>query len=207
MTDTDTPHKIFIIEDESTLRESLQVLFESVQYEVEAFPNAQEFLKTYHSAMHGCLVTDIRLPGMSGLELLEQLNQQKSLVSVIIITGHGDIPMAVRAMKAGAVDFFLKPLNEQCILEAIQKCVCQSKNNLSVDLIKQKINSLSERERQITELILEGKLNKQIAYDLDISISTVESHRASVMNKMGAKNLAHLVKLYLEGSGSITAKW
>ena len=135
---------------------------------------------------------------MSGLELQEHLKTLKSQLHVIIITGYGDIQMAVRAMKAGAIDFILKPLNDQYLLETVQKCFSNSVDTHSIDLINERISQLSQRERQIIDLILDGKLNKEIAYELSISISTVEAHRASIMHKMQAKNLAQLIKLYLQ---------
>lgn len=193
---------IFIIDDEPEVCQALRWLFESVQYQVETYETAQDFLKTDNSSKQGCLVTDVRLPGMSGLELLEQLKVQKNHLPVIIVTGHGDIQMAVRAMKAGAVDFILKPFNDQCLLEVVQNCINHSLTSHSVQLINERINSLSDRERQIIDLILNGKLNKEIAYELSISISTVEAHRANLMHKMQAKTLAHLVKLYLEAQFS-----
>ncbi len=189
---------IFIIDDESEVCNALRWLFESVQFNVETYGTAQLFLEHYDHRMQGCLIADVRLPEMSGLELLEQLKQQKSNLPVIMITGHGDIKMAVRAMKAGAFDFIEKPFNEQGLLETVQKCMSLSKNISSVELINERINKLSDRERQIINLIVDGKLNKEIAYDLSISISTVEAHRANIMHKMQAKNLAHLIKIYLQ---------
>lgn len=189
---------IFIIDDESEVCNALRWLFESVQFNVETYGTAQLFLEHYDHRMQGCLIADVRLPEMSGLELLEQLKQQKSNLPVIMITGHGDIQMAVRAMKAGAFDFIEKPFNEQGLLETVQKCMSLSKNISSVELINERINKLSDRERQIINLIVDGKLNKEIAYDLSISISTVEAHRANIMHKMQAKNLAHLIKIYLQ---------
>lgn len=195
---TENNQTVFIIDDEIEVLNSLKLLFESVHFSVETFENANLFFETYNKNQVGCIIMDVRLPGMSGLELLEHLKQEKSHLPVIIITGHGDIQMAVRAMKAGAVDFLLKPLNDQCLIETVQKCLKKSTHSQSLDLINERINSLSVRERQIIELILDGQLNKQIAYELSISISTVEAHRANIMNKMEAKNLAQLIKFYLQ---------
>lgn len=189
---------IFIIDDELQVCNALSWLFKSVQFNVETYENAQLFLDKYNQEKQGCIIMDVRLPGMSGLELLEQLKAQRSNIPVIIITGHGDIQMAVRAMKAGAVDFILKPFNDQCLLETVQKCISKTVSTSSIDLIQERINNLSDRERQIINLILDGKLNKQIAYDLSISISTVEAHRANIMHKMQAKNVAQLIKMYLQ---------
>lgn len=189
---------IFIIDDEVNVCNALSWLFKSVQFNVEAYENAQLFLEKYNHEKQGCIIMDVRLPGMSGLELLEQLKTQRSNIPVIIITGYGDIQMAVRAMKAGAVDFILKPFNDQCLLETVQKCISKTVSTNSIDLIQERINILSDRERQIINLILDGKLNKQIAYELSISISTVEAHRANIMHKMQAKNVAQLIKMYLQ---------
>lgn len=191
-------HTIFIIDDEINVCNALSWLFKSVQFNVETYENAQLFLEKFTNEKQGCIIMDVRLPGMSGLELLEQLKAQKIHIPVIIITGYGDIQMAVRAMKAGAVDFILKPFNDQCLLETVQKCINKTSNTGSIELIQERINSLSDREKQIINLILDGKLNKQIAYDLSISISTVEAHRANIMHKMQAKNLAQLIKMYLQ---------
>jgi two-component system response regulator FixJ len=189
---------VYIIDDEFEVCKALEYLFQSVQFNVETYKNAHMFLNKYNPNLQGCLIADVRLPEMSGLELLEQLKQQKSSLPVIIITGYGDIQMAVRAMKAGAKDFLLKPFNNQCLLETVQKCVNETSNMTSCEEIKQRINTLSHREHQITNLILDGKLNKEIAYELSISISTVEAHRARIMHKMGAKNLAQFIKMYLQ---------
>ena len=197
-----TNQTIYIIDDNAELCDALQWLFESVQFNVETYPNAKMFLDQKIDNRLGCLLTDVRMPGISGLELLEQLKLQKNRLPVIIITGYGDVPMAVRAMKAGAVDYILKPFNEQCLLEAVQKCITQSRNTNSIDEICERIKQLSDREQQIINLIVDGKLNKEIAYELSISISTVEAHRSNIMQKMQAKNLAQLVKIYLQSKFS-----
>lgn len=189
---------VFIIDDEAEVRGALRCLFELNQLPVETYETAALFIEKYTSSRQGCLITDVRLSGMSGLELLEQLHTQNSSLPVIIITGYGDIQMAVRAMKAGAKDFLLKPLNNQVLLETVQNCISQSEDLSSLELINERINSLSSRELNIIDLILEGKLTKEIAYELSVSISTVEAHRASIMQKMHARNLAQLIKFYLQ---------
>lgn len=189
---------IYIIDDEIEVCGALKWLFESVQFKVETYASANNFLELYKPSMRGCLIVDVRLPGMSGLELLDHLKLKKPHLPVIMMSGFADIPMAVRAMKSGAIDFILKPFNEQCLLEAVQKCISQSTNHYSIELIHEHIASLSTREHQVIELILDGKLNKQIAFELSISISTVEAHRANIMRKMKAKNLAQLIKWYLQ---------
>ena len=189
---------IYIIDDDIDICDALRWLFESVHFKVETYKSAQMFLDSYTFNKHGCLIVDVRMPIMSGLELLEHLNLQKSHLPVIIMTGYGDISMAVRAMKLGAIDFVVKPFNEQCLLEIVQKLPANCKDINPVEDINERINSLSERERQVIDLILDGKLNKEIAFELSISISTVEAHRANIMRKMQAKNLAQLVKLCLQ---------
>ena len=189
---------IYIVDDDSDVCDALRWLFESVHFNVETYKSAHAFLDNYNNNKQGCIIVDVRMPVMSGLELLEHLNLQKKHLPVIMITGYGDIPMAVRAMKLGAIDFVLKPFNEQCLLEIVQKLPVEAMNPNPIEQINERISSLSERERQVIALILEGKLNKEIAYELSISISTVEAHRANIMRKMQAKNLAQLIKLCLQ---------
>lgn len=191
---------VIIVDDDPEICASFRWLFESVNLRVQAYENAKDFLDNYDATQHGCLIIDVRMPIISGLELLEYLNTTKNQLSVIIITGYGDIPMAVRAMKAGAADFILKPVNHQDLLEVAQSCLKKNQNNtfqLQSDF-SQRINSLTKREKQIMDLVIEGKLNKQIAYELNISISTVEAHRAKVMKKMETKTLAALIRANLQ---------
>ena len=189
---------IFIVDDDLDVCKALRWLFESVCFNVETYISAHLFLENYNSNKKGCLIVDVRMPIMSGLELLEYLKAQKSRLPVIIITGYGDIAMAVRAMKLGAVDFLLKPFNHHCLLETVQKSMSTSVNTSEIEQINERINRLTYRERQVIDLILAGKLNKEIAYELSISMSTVEAHRANKMQKMQAKNLAQLIKFYLQ---------
>lgn len=194
----DTTQTVFIIDDEPEVSNALQWLFESVGIQVKAYKNAYEFLEHYNANMRGCLISDVRMPGMSGLELIEKLKEQNNLLPVIIITGYGDVLMAIRAMKAGAIDFILKPVNDQNLLEIVQQRLNQSATqNTWLKEISDRIQTLTEREIQVIELIVEGKLNKEICYELSISRSTVEAHRASIMKKMQAKNLAQLIKMYV----------
>lgn len=194
---------IFIVDDEPDVSHALRWLFESVHLKVETYTSAYDFLAKSQHHRQGCLIVDVRMPEMSGLELLEKLNAKKNRLPVIMITGFGDIAMAIRAMKLGAVDFILKPLNHQDLLESVQKCLNKAVNTHFIDEIHQRLNRLSERERQVIELIIEGRLNKEIAYKLAISISTVEAHRANIMRKMQAKNLAQLIKLYLQAQVNV----
>jgi two-component system response regulator FixJ len=194
-----SPRTVYIIDDEPSVGTALRWLFESVHLPVTHYSSAALFLEHYRPSMQGCILLDVRMQGMSGLELLEHLHLHKNKIPVIMITGYGDISMAVRAMKLGACDFVVKPMNDQYLLDLVQKQM----NNTWVDVrhiesIHERIRSLTERERQIIDLILSGKLTKEIAYELSISISTVEAHRANIMRKMQAKNLAQLIKFYLQ---------
>ncbi|KTC90527.1 response regulator [Fluoribacter dumoffii] len=194
-----TDAAVFIVDDDPEICQALRWLFESVDIPVSTYENAKDFLVNYDPRQQGCLIIDVRMPLMSGLELLEHLNASKTQLSVIMITGYGDIPMAVRAMKAGATDFILKPVNHQYLLEITQKCLQKSSDypvQPQTDFFE-RIERLTKRERQVMDLVIEGKLNKQIAHELDISISTVEVHRANVMRKMEAKTLAELIKINL----------
>ena len=198
-----TNQTILIVDDDSAVCNALRCLFESVNFKVETYHSAHEFLAKYNRNKPGCLILDVRMPVMSGLELLEQLKLHKSKLPVIMISGHADLHMAIRAMKLGAVDFVLKPFNDQCLLEIAQKYTSSTFNEKvndkinTVDEINECLDRLSARERQVLDLIAEGKLNKEIAHALSISMSTVEVHRANVMRKMKARNLVQLIKFYL----------
>lgn len=189
---------IFIIDDDLEMRNSLCWLLESVRFNTESFDSATGFLKKYEMNRTGCILLDVRMPDMSGLELLDTLNSLKNSLPIIMITGHGDVPMAIRAMKSGAMDFILKPFNDQQLVEQIQKAIIQ---NSQASILPEAKNitscfaTLTIREREVMELVVEGKLNKQIAFKLNIAISTVEYHRGRMMKKMQAKNIAQLVKM------------
>lgn len=174
-------------------------LFESVDLKVKTYENAQAFLNDYHQDLRGCLLIDVNLPEMSGIELLEQLKPIKKGFSIIMMTGYGDIPMAVRAMKAGASDFILKPFDEEQLLKIIQNYLKENNDQITLSQsdVQMRINSLTKREKEIMHFVVEGKLNKQIAFELDISTSTVEVHRAKVMKKMQVKTLTDLIKINL----------
>ncbi|HHF7372963.1 response regulator transcription factor [Legionella bozemanae] len=190
---------VFVVDDDPEICRSFRWLFESVNIPVKTYENAKAFLDSYDGTQKGCLIIDVRMPIMSGLELLEHINSLRNQLSVIMITGYGDIPMAVRAMKAGATDFILKPVNHQHLLEITQKCLKKIHTNSiqSQSNFYERLDRLTKRERQVMDLVIEGKLNKQIAHELDISISTVEVHRANVMRKMETKTLAELIKINL----------
>ena len=191
---------IFIVDDDKKVRDALLWLFTSVQLPVETFDSASQFIDKYKSNRPGCLIIDVRMPGMSGLELLELLKLNKCHLPIIVITGHGDIPMAVRAMKAGAVDFICKPFNDQYLLDQIQKTLNQNHSaddTQQNELISACFATLTSREKDILVRITDGQLNKQIAYELNIAQSTVETTRSKIMKKMQAKTMAQLIKNYV----------
>jgi RNA polymerase sigma factor (sigma-70 family) len=197
---------VFIVDDEEAVRDSLQWLLESSGLKVALFDSAEAFLQGYDPAQPGCLVVDVRMPGMSGLELQEKLTEQHYSIPVIFITGHGDVPMAVQAVKHGAADFLEKPFNDKELLQIVQRCLEQDQQQRAkqqqVDSTQSRLASLTPREREVMQLVVAGKLNKQIADQLNISIKTVEAHRAKVMEKAGAHSLAELVQIVLASRDS-----
>lgn len=190
---------VFIIDDDQAVRRFLSGLIESVNLQVETFASAQEFLDAYEPGRLGCLLLDIRMPGMSGLELQNELAERACSLPIIILTGHGNVQVAVHAMKAGAVDFIEKPFNNELLLDRIQKAVAESVDAGSARIKRQDIAGrmarLTPRERQVLDLVICGDTNKGVARRLDISERTVEIHRSNVMAKMQAKSLAELVKI------------
>ncbi|MFL6549044.1 MAG: response regulator transcription factor [Povalibacter sp.] len=202
------PHRkpvIYIVDDDEGMRRALTVLMTTVGYNAVAFARPAEFLAKYDPDQQGCLVLDVRMPEMSGLEVQQQLNRKGSLLPVILVTGHGDIPMAVQAMKDGAFDFLQKPFRDQDLLDRINAALKQDAENRAMveqhaDL-RRRAESLTPREREVMALVVDGKANKVVAIDLGLSERTVEIHRANVMEKMGARSVAHLVKMQLKLSG------
>jgi len=192
---------VYIVDDDKAVRDSLSWLIESINIKVEAFPSAQEFLDNYKPENPGCLIADVRMPGISGLELQKILNEKNYTIPMILITGHGDVPMAVRAFKNGAVDFIEKPFNDQVLLERVNQCLekdqIERKQNKDLQSKMALLATLSPREREVLDQVVVGKQNKIIAADLGISNKTVEAHRANVMEKMGVGSLADLVTLYV----------
>lgn len=190
---------IFIVDDDVDVRVSLQALLKAEGYAAETFESAMAFLASDAPARRGCLIADIRMPDMDGLALQEELVRRKAELPVIVVTGHGDVPLAVRAMKAGAVDFLEKPYDEAVLLASIRRALVAaeetSERAASLHEAEARIASLTEREREVLDLLAAGKANKVIAYELDISPRTVEIHRARVMEKMQAKSLAELVRM------------
>jgi FixJ family two-component response regulator len=192
---------VYVVDDDEGMRRALSLLLNTVGYQTAAFASPKEFLQKFKPDTAGCLLLDIRMPGMSGLELQQHLNRMGSMLPVIFITGHGDVPMAVQAMKEGAFEFVQKPFREQDLLDRINHALEQDQENrgnlaLRVDVAR-RVESLTPRERQVMAMVVDGAANKVIAIDLDLSERTVEIHRAKVMEKMGARSVAHLVKLQL----------
>ncbi|MES9958258.1 MAG: response regulator transcription factor [Sedimenticola sp.] len=192
---------VFIVDDDQEVRDALQLLMESVGLNVETFGSAQEYLDQFEPGRPGCLVLDIRMPGMSGLDLQARLAAENIHPPIVIITGHGDVPMAVRAVQAGAVDFVQKPFNDQQLLDSVHRAIEQDavqRGEVSKLLeIRDRLDKLTPREREVMELVIAGKRNKVIAADLNISQSTVEAHRAKVMEKMEADTLSSLMRMML----------
>lgn len=193
---------VFIVDDEDEVRAAIGLLMESVGLTVRGYPSAQAFLDDFDPARPGCLVLDVRMPGMSGLELQTRLQRHEVHPPIVIITGHGDVPMAVRAVKAGAVDFLEKPFNDQTLLEAVHRAFALDARRRGgaarrADL-EQRLARLTPREHEILEQIVAGKRNKVIATELGITQSTVEAHRAKVMDKLGASSLSELMRMILQ---------
>lgn len=197
---------VFIIDDDQAVARSLRWLIESVQLKVETFSSAQAFIDGYDASKPGCMVLDVRMPGMSGLDLQERLAVQRIDVPIIFITGHGDVKMAVRAVKSGAFDFIEKPFNDQDLLDRIQKAIIfdaeqRGKSFLRAQLLALFAN-LTPREREVLDLVVEGMSNKAIARLLGLSAKTVEVHRAKMMEKMLARSVADLVKMAMENQAA-----
>jgi len=192
---------VYVVDDDDGMRRALSLLLNTVGYKTAAFASPKEFLDKFKTDAAGCLILDIRMPGMSGLELQQHLNRMGSMLPVIFITGHGDVPMAVQAMKEGAFEFVQKPFRDQDLLDRINHALELDKENRSTLALRadvlQRIESLTPREKQVMALVVDGAANKVIAIDLGLSERTVEIHRAKVMEKMGARSVAHLVKLQL----------
>lgn len=190
---------VYVIDDDVAVRRFLEDLIESVSLRVEAYASAQEFLDAFDPGAPGCVVLDIRMPGMSGLELQRELAERAISLPIIILTGHGDVQIAVQAMRAGAVDFIEKPFNNELLLDRVQMAVAQSVDAANArakqDEFATRMNSLTPREHDVLDLVVTGETNKGVARRLGISEKTVEVHRARVMAKMQAKSLADLVRI------------
>jgi two-component system, LuxR family, response regulator FixJ len=190
---------IFVVDDDKSVRDSLRWLLESLRHKVETYASAAEFLMHCDPDRPGCLVLDVRMPEVSGLQLQEILATRRVQLPVVMITGHGDVAMAVRAMKAGAFDFIEKPFNDQLFLECIQRGLqanaCQRRQDAQRQTVQTRMASLTAREREVLERVVAGKPNKMIAAELGISARTVEVHRAHLMDKMRADSLATLTAM------------
>jgi len=196
---SNVPPTVFVVDDDEPVRDAIGLLLDTVDIPYETFESAQDFLSGYSRDRTGCLVLDIRMPGMNGLELQDKLLDDRDPLPIIFITGHGDIPMAVEAMRKGAVDFIRKPFRDQELLDRIQEALSFDADNREhqqdLDGVRTRASSLTPREKEVFERVAEGQANKVVAIDLAISERTVEIHRSQVMQKMAARNLADLVKM------------
>ena len=190
---------VFVVDDDEAVRNSLRMLLKSLGMPAIAHSSAEDFLAEYDPDQPGCIVLDVRMPGMSGPELQDELNRRGAIIPVIFITGHGDVPMAVEAMQHGAVDFLQKPFSDKDLTDRIQRALSADRRNRALlgekDQIRARMAMLTPRERQVMDLVTLGKSNKVIAWDLGLSQRTVEIHRAHLTEKMGATSLAHLVRM------------
>jgi FixJ family two-component response regulator len=193
------PPVVFVIDDDASVRAALSSLIRSVGLRVEVFASTYEFLAAKRTDGLSCLILDVRLPGVSGLHLQAELAKANSVIPIIFITGHGDIPMSVKAMKAGAVEFLTKPFRDQDLMDAIQVALerarSRDESEKAVSELRAKFESLSPREKEVMARVTNGLLNKQVAVELGVSEVTVKVHRGNVMQKMGAKTLADLVRM------------
>lgn len=192
---------VFVVDDDEPVRDAIGMLLDTVELPYETFASAQEFLDAYHKDRTGCLVLDIRMPGMSGLELQEHLQKMHAPIPIVFITGHGDIPMAVEAMKRGAVDFIRKPFRDQELLDRIQEALTQERDHRAahqnLEDIRARVANLTPRELEVFQRVADGQANKVVAIELGISERTVEIHRSQVMQKARARTLADLVRMKL----------
>jgi FixJ family two-component response regulator len=190
---------VFVVDDDPSMRRSLDTLLRSVGLDVQTFSSAQEFMPAKRPDAPGCLVLDVRLPGMSGLTFQEELAKTDIALPVIFVTGHGDVPMTVRAMKAGAVEFLTKPFDDQVLLDAVHAAIerdrARRQHAARLDALKARYEQLTAREKEVMALVVTGRVNKQIAAALGLSVVTVKVHRGQVMHKMAAKSVAELVRM------------
>jgi FixJ family two-component response regulator len=190
---------VFVVDDDASMRQAIGSLIRSVGLRVETFETAQEFLQSKHLDTLGCVVLDVRLPGLSGLDLQRELIARGVSLPIIFITGHGDIPMSVRAMKAGALEFLTKPFGDQDLLDAIQKALERDRaarqQRREIAELRERFDALTSREREVIRLVVAGLLNKQIADELGTSEITIKIHRGQVLKKMGAGSPAELVRM------------
>lgn len=196
---------VFIVDDNPGVRDAIGLLLRSVGLPFRGFSSANEFLEAYSPSMAGCLILDVRMPGMSGLDLQNHLQELGSILPIIFITAHGDVPMAVNAVKAGAMDFVEKPFRDQALLDKVQEALALNARWRDADQelaeLRERLESLTPREREVMELVVDGKANKNIARALGISQRTVEIHRARVMEKMGVRSVSLLVQSVMRAQG------
>ena len=194
---------VYIVDDDSGVRSSIRILLKSVGINATSFASAKEFLNSYDHSQPGCLVLDVRMPGMSGMDLQLELNRLGAVLPVLFITGHGDVPMAVEAMQQGAFDFLQKPFRDQDLIQRIQRALQLDESHRAAlrqtDAIRMRLGSLTPREREVLDLLADGKQNKVMAAELGLSQRTVEIHRANIMHKMQAHSIAQLVRMLLDG--------
>lgn len=192
---------VFVVDDDPAMRQSLRWLIESVHLAVETFASAQEFLAAYNPERPGCLVLDVRMPGMGGLDLQAELARRQIEIPIIVITGYAEVATAVRALKAGAIDFIEKPFSDQLLLDRIQQAIASDRQarerRAERAAVAARVAQLTPRERDVMQLVVAGSSNREIAAELGLSIKTVEVHRARVMEKMQVDSLAELVRLVL----------
>ena len=196
---TESEPVIFVVDDDAAIRDSLRLLLESMDRKVETYESAQDFLNNANRNLPGCIILDVRMPGISGLELQDKLNEMHTDLPVIFITGHGEIPMAVNTMRKGAFDFIQKPFSASGLVERIDKALqlnheIRDQRHVQHDL-EELFAALTHRELEVLDLIVEGKSNKYIAYELELSQRTIEAHRSHIMEKLHVKSLAELVRL------------
>jgi FixJ family two-component response regulator len=196
---SDDPGIVFVVDDDPSMRRALESLLRSVGHEVRLFSSAPEFMQAVRGDVPGCLVLDVRLPGMSGLAFQQELTKAGIALPIIFITGHGDVPMTVRAMKAGAVEFLTKPFDDQVLLDAIHAALerdrARRREDASLATLRARYDELTERERQVMSHVVAGWVNKRIAGELGLSVVTVKVHRGQVMRKMQARSVAELVRM------------
>src|SRR5580698_9335810 len=194
-----TTPTVVVVDDDISVRESLELLIQNEGWQAALFESAQEFLTRLPSVVPSCLILDVNLPDLSGLDIQQRISDEKSSIPIIFITGYGDIPTSVRAIKAGAAEFLTKPLDDKILIEAVRSAVLRSESNLKREgaqrQLQQRLAVLSKREREVMNLVVKGLMNKQVAFELDISEITVKAHRGRVMEKMRATSFVDLVNM------------
>lgn len=199
--------QVFIVDDDEAVRDSLEALLAVQGHSVQSYPSGDAFLAAWRPEARGCALVDLRMPGMDGLQLIDRLKSQGSKLPVIVVTGHGDVPLAVKAMKSGAVDFIEKPYSNDTIVQVVRQALARANTPAAAEgeggKAAQRLASLTQREREVLQQLVIGRPNKIIAYELKISPRTVEIHRANLMKKMEAESLSHLVRMALAAGLSV----